>query len=68
MGETVKEVKQTAQGVEIKLQDGRTEAGDMVLGCDGVHSLVRTAMWDHAEKTTSSLITAKEKTCAYPRF
>ncbi|KAL8911259.1 MAG: hypothetical protein Q9171_003557 [Xanthocarpia ochracea] len=62
LGQTVKEVRQTVSGVEIELRDGSVEVGDMVLGCDGVHSLVRTAMWDHAGKKTSSLVTAKEKT------
>lgn len=62
-GCTVREVKQSISGVEVKLSDGIVETGDMVLGCDGVHSLVRTAMWDHASKTTAGLITAKEKTC-----
>ena len=62
-GRPVREVKQSVSGVEVKLEDGTIVTGDMVLGCDGVHSLVRTAMWDHASITAAGLITAKEKTC-----
>lgn len=61
-GCTTKEVKQLVSGVEVKLSDGTAETGDTVLGCDGVNSLVRSLMWDHANKTTKGLITAKEKT------
>jgi len=64
----VREIKQSVSGVEVVLNDGTVESGDMVLGCDGVHSLVRSAMWDHASKTTAGLITAKEKTCASKSF
>lgn len=49
--------------VEVKLNNGEIEAGDMILGVDGVHSLMRTKMWEHAAKTAPALITAKEKTC-----
>ena len=61
-GRPVREVIQSVSGVEVKLEDGTIVTGDMVLGCDGVHSLVRTAMWDHASITAAGLITAKEKT------
>ncbi len=64
----VREVKQSVSGVEVMLNDGTIEIGDMVLGCDGVHSLVRSAMWDHASKTTAGLITAEEKTCECKYF
>ncbi|KAL9127723.1 MAG: hypothetical protein Q9217_003453 [Psora testacea] len=43
-GCSAKEVRQLVSGVEVKLRDGTTEKGDMVLGCDGVHSLVRSSM------------------------
>lgn len=34
--------------VEVQLADGTTEKGDMVIACDGVHSLIRESMWDNA--------------------
>ncbi|RYP52796.1 hypothetical protein DL769_010611 [Monosporascus sp. CRB-8-3] len=59
---SVKEIKQFADGVEVKLSDGMIERGDIVLGCDGVHSSVRSMMWDYADKTSPGLITAKKRT------
>ncbi|KAK3342064.1 FAD binding domain protein [Lasiosphaeria hispida] len=58
----IKEIKHLASGVEVELSDGSIERGDMVLGCDGVHSFVRSLMWDQAEATSPGLIPAKEKT------
>jgi len=59
----VKDVKQLISGVEVTMADGTVERGDIVVGCDGVNSLVREIMWDFANKTTPGMITAKEKTC-----
>ncbi|KAI9730796.1 MAG: hypothetical protein M1818_008076 [Claussenomyces sp. TS43310] len=58
----VKDIKQLTDRVEVTLSNGNVEVGDIVIGCDGVYSSVRSAMWDHANKTTPDLITAKEKT------
>ncbi|KAI2838657.1 hypothetical protein CBS12448_10830 [Aspergillus niger] len=58
----IENVKQFPDRVEVCLADGRVETGDMVLGCDGVHSLIRSFMWDHATKTSPGLIQVKEKT------
>ncbi|PKX99685.1 uncharacterized protein P174DRAFT_53819 [Aspergillus novofumigatus IBT 16806] len=33
------------------LADGTVETGDMVLSCDGVHSLMRSFMWDQQAST-----------------
>lgn len=59
----VEDVAQFADRVEVKLKDGSVEVGDMVLGCDGVHSHMRTLMWQHAGKTSPGLIPNTEKTC-----
>jgi 2-polyprenyl-6-methoxyphenol hydroxylase-like FAD-dependent oxidoreductase len=37
-------VGQDAQGVTVSLADGSTEHGDLVVGADGLHSQVRTAL------------------------
>ncbi|KAH6603968.1 fad binding domain-containing [Trichoderma cornu-damae] len=58
----VEDVRQFPDRVEVKLGDGTVEVGDMVLGCDGVHSHMRTLMWQHAGKTSPGLIPNKEKT------
>ena len=36
--------------MEVVLDDGTVERGDMVLGCDGVHSMARTKMWELASQ------------------
>ncbi|KAJ8096591.1 hypothetical protein POJ06DRAFT_286786 [Lipomyces tetrasporus] len=61
-GCAAKEITQFVSGVEVKLSDGTVEIGDLIIGCDGVHSMTRSAMWEHANKTSPGLITAKEKT------
>ncbi|RFU78064.1 fad binding domain-containing [Trichoderma arundinaceum] len=58
----VQDVEQFPDRVEITLTDGTVEVGDMILGCDGVHSHMRTLMWQHAGKTSPGLIPNKEKT------
>jgi 2-polyprenyl-6-methoxyphenol hydroxylase-like FAD-dependent oxidoreductase len=61
----IKDVKHVAGGVEVTLSNGEVEVGDMVLGCDGTYSAVRSKMWDYANKMTPGLITTKEKTCEF---
>ncbi|KAK8029894.1 FAD binding domain protein [Apiospora rasikravindrae] len=61
-GRAVEDVEQFSDRVEVRLSTGEIEVGDMVLGCDGVHSLVRSAMWDYATRTSPGLVQAKEKT------
>lgn len=50
------------------LENGAVERGDMVLGCDGVHSLVRQRMWDLANQKIPRIITAQEKTSMVTRW
>ncbi|POR35297.1 FAD-dependent urate hydroxylase [Tolypocladium paradoxum] len=57
----IEKIVENADGVEISFSDGTTERGDFVLGADGVHSVVRQAMWDHANTVEPGLITVDEK-------
>ncbi|KAL7783646.1 hypothetical protein V8C37DRAFT_413647 [Trichoderma ceciliae] len=59
---SVEDIEQFPDRVEVRLKDGTVEVGDMILGCDGVHSHMRTLMWQHAGKTSPGLIPNKEKT------
>lgn len=52
--------------MRLRLEDGGTEEGDIVVGCDGAHSVVRDAMWRMASKVSPGLITAPEKECKIP--
>jgi 2-polyprenyl-6-methoxyphenol hydroxylase-like FAD-dependent oxidoreductase len=63
LGTKVTNVVDGVDQVEVHLADGTTEQGDMVLGCDGVHSLIRESMWENANKSVPDLITVAEKKC-----
>ena len=45
----------------VELEDGSVERGDIVVGCDGVHSSVREAMWTIANKSIPGFISNEEK-------
>ncbi|KAH8645851.1 putative FAD-dependent monooxygenase [Tricladium varicosporioides] len=64
-GKNVTEVFQDDNGVRVTLQDGTTEEGDLILGCDGVHSNVRNAMWNNANTAIPGMITTAEKKALY---
>lgn len=51
--------------VRVHLEDGTCEEGDLVIGCDGVHSMVRRLMWENANKVLPGLISASEKRCKF---
>jgi 2-polyprenyl-6-methoxyphenol hydroxylase-like FAD-dependent oxidoreductase len=56
-------VIETKDGVRVEMTDGTIEEGDILLGCDGVHSKVRELMWKNANEIIPNYITVKEKTC-----
>lgn len=62
-GKRVVDVIDNDDGVIVKLHDGTQEEGDMLIGCDGVHSIVRELMWRDANLAKSDYITAREKRC-----
>ncbi|EAU36861.1 predicted protein [Aspergillus terreus NIH2624] len=68
LGCKVRDITQDSTGVEVILENGAVERGDMVLGCDGVHSLVRQRMWDLANQKIPRIITAQEKTSMVTRW
>ncbi|XXH00682.1 hypothetical protein Hte_007032 [Hypoxylon texense] len=60
---SVKSIMHHVSSVDVTLEDGTIETGDMVLGVDGVSSLTRTLMWEHADKVAPGTIKQKDKTC-----
>ncbi|OQD97819.1 hypothetical protein PENSOL_c011G01140 [Penicillium solitum] len=48
-GKKVIRVAHSTDGVEVFTEDGSSYSGDVVVGCDGIHSSVRSEMWRHAE-------------------
>lgn len=45
-GKRVVGAQEEEVGVRVSFQDGTSDTGDLVLGCDGIHSLMRTAYVD----------------------
>lgn len=62
-GKRVSSVVETVDGVRVILKDGSFEEGDIAIGCDGAHSVVRDAMWNAADTVSPGLITRSEKDC-----
>lgn len=48
VGKRVAKVDMSDTGVTVTTADGDTFSGDMLVGADGVHSVVREAMWRYA--------------------
>lgn len=67
-GSSIKKIVHAQDRVEVTLFDGSVEVGDIVMGCDGVYSTVRSLMWEHAAHVTPGLITAKEKTSEFAAY
>jgi salicylate hydroxylase len=49
-------VSQDTDGVELLLQDGSTVRGDVLVGCDGIHSVVRQHLRGQEEKHFANLL------------
>lgn len=50
MGTTVTNLEQNGEAVDVVFSDGRSEAFDLVVGCDGIHSEVRKQVFGGGEK------------------
>lgn len=48
LGKDTKSFAQTASGVELTFADGTRAAGDVLIGADGIHSVVRTKLFGEA--------------------
>ncbi|KAI0909794.1 hypothetical protein F4823DRAFT_407066 [Ustulina deusta] len=64
-GLKITELNETSTGVEVMLNDGTVEKGDIVLGCDGVHSVVRRLMWEQMAKIKPSLLSENREDAAF---
>ncbi len=49
-------VSQDADGVEVKLADGETVRGDVLVGCDGIHSVVRRHLRGQEQKHFANIL------------
>lgn len=55
LNKRVSRVEQARDGVTVYCQDGSRYEGDVVVGADGVHSVVRGEMWRHMSVEYGSL-------------
>ena len=62
-GKKVVNIIDSGHGVRVDFKDGSFEEGDIVIGCDGAHSVVRDVMWEMASKVSPDLIPSSEKNC-----
>ncbi|KAE8151568.1 hypothetical protein BDV25DRAFT_171339 [Aspergillus avenaceus] len=60
-GRNVAHISPTDSGVSVTTEDGTQYDGDLVVGADGVHSVVRSEMWRIADLQQPGLISQKEK-------
>lgn len=49
-------ISQNSEGVTVTLAGGETVEGDVVIGCDGIHSAVRRAMRGNEEKHDAKIL------------
>lgn len=57
----VEAIEDNGSSVRVSLSDGREFSGDLVVGCDGVHSKMREILWDKANSTIPGPISVSEK-------
>ena len=53
-----------AQGVKVRCDDGSIEEGSIVIGCDGVHSIVRGMMRELALKSSAETVNVERPMAA----
>lgn len=68
LSKRVDHIEHTDTGIRVILTDGTVEEGDMVIGADGVHSTVRTQMWDYASKFEPSTIPESDKSALFSEY
>ncbi|KAK8015299.1 FAD binding domain protein [Apiospora arundinis] len=60
-GARVSDIVEDESRVQVVLANGTVHEGDIVVGCDGVHSAVRELMWARAHRLSPGLVTVAEK-------
>lgn len=55
-------------GVRVLLTDGTVEEADIVIGADGVHSSVRSQMWDYAGKFEPNVVPESDKSVLFSEY
>lgn len=63
LSKRVLEVDHNHGGVSVRCKDGTAYEGDVVIGADGVHSIIRHQMWRHMDAMEPRLLAPSERTC-----
>jgi 2-polyprenyl-6-methoxyphenol hydroxylase-like FAD-dependent oxidoreductase len=58
----VSKIEHTLEGVTVFCTDDSVYKGDIAVGADGVHSIVRYEMWRHMDLAEPGLLPVSEKT------
>lgn len=68
LNKRVERIEHTDTGVRVILTDGSVEEGDIVIGADGVHSSVRTQMWDYAREFEPGTVPESDKSALFSEY
>ncbi|KAH6620443.1 hypothetical protein C7974DRAFT_234147 [Boeremia exigua] len=68
LNKQVETIEHTETGARVILTDGTIEEGDMVIGADGVHSVVRPQMWDYASNFEPGVIPESDKSALFSEY
>ena len=64
----VQKLEQFHDSVKVICRDGTEYTGHVVVGCDGVNSIVRKEMWRLSDLEEPGRISQEEKECQYARL
>ena len=68
LNKRVETIEHTENGVRVHLADRTVEEGDIVIGADGVHSVVRPQMWKHASESEPNVIPESDKSALFSEY
>jgi FAD dependent monooxygenase len=68
LNKRVESIQHHETGVRVLLTDGTVEEGDIVIGADGVHSSVRSQMWDYASQFEPNVVPESDKTVLFSEY
>jgi 2-polyprenyl-6-methoxyphenol hydroxylase-like FAD-dependent oxidoreductase len=68
MDHRVSKIEYSPEGVSVYCKNGTCFEGDLVVGADGIHSIVRTEMWRHAQDAQPGAFDMKDKTSIFAEF
>lgn len=68
LSKRVEGIDHTESGIRVVLTDGTVEEGDIVIGADGVHSVVRPQMWEHASNFEPDTVPESDKSVLFSEY